>query len=60
MYSAAIIIKEERSKNEKYGFSNFIQSREKGETKLTVPSSLPEAVKRLATDEDLKLVRLNV
>ena len=56
VYSAAIIIKEERLKDGKYGFSDFIRSRKNGEPKLMVPSSLSEAVKRLATDDDLKVV----
>ena len=62
MSSAAIIIKEERSKDKKYSFHDFIRSREitdsDSEPKLEVPSSLSEAVKKLAaTDDDLKLVR---
>ncbi len=55
--SAAIIIKEERSRNKGYTFNDYLTNMEKGEPRVEVPSSLSEAVKKLAdSDSDLKLV----
>ena len=54
--SAAIIIKEERSKNVKYTFTDFLET--ESDQPDIVPSSLRTAVEKLTEDENLKLVTI--
>ncbi len=55
--SAAIVIKEERSQNPSYTFHDFLKNMAMDEPRLQVPSSISEAVKKLAAaDDDLRRV----
>jgi hypothetical protein len=59
MFSAAILIKKERSKDPSYTFKRFSSEAEISESKVEVPSSLRKAVDELAnSSSDLRLVSL--